>query len=78
MPAFGAPWGCCQRCDQKVRLNELRKEWTGLRVCGPCHDPRPDETRPPRYRPEGIPLPNASPETTPIFRADGDVGGDDL
>jgi hypothetical protein len=42
------------RCGFKYRLNELKKEWTGLRVCKPCFDPRPAELKPPRYKPEGF------------------------
>lgn len=78
MAAFGAPWGECMRCGFKRRVNRLSKEWTGLRVCSDCWDPRPADTRPPRVQPEGLPVPCASPETTPIFRAPGDFGGDDL
>lgn len=74
MAAIGAPWGSCQRCEAKTRLNKLRKEWTGLRVCGPCWDPRPAEMRPPAVKPEGVVLPNASPEPVPVYRAPGDKG----
>lgn len=73
-----SPWGECQRCGFDVRLNKMRKEWSGLRVCGPCWDPKPAETRAPLVRPEGLPRPDAAPATDPIFRAPGDVGGDDL
>ena len=75
---FGPPYGCCMRCDAKVRLPDLRKEWTGFKVCSDCFDPRPADTRPPRFTPEGVPLPNASPETVPIFRDEDDPGGSDL
>ncbi len=67
-------YGECMRCGFKRTLAELRKEWTGLKVCGACYDPRPPETRPPSVRPEGIVVPGASPETTPIFREAGDKG----
>jgi hypothetical protein len=63
-----APYGECQRCGFKCRLNELRTEWTGLKVCAPCRDPRPSEHRPPSVSAEGVPLPNASPATEPVFR----------
>lgn len=76
---MASPWGICQRCGFKRRLNDLAKEWTGLRVCRDnCYDPKPAETRPPVVTPEGVPLPNASPETEPLFRAPGDKGGSDL
>ena len=74
-----APWGECQRCGFKYRLNQLCKEWTGLRVCAGCRDPRPADTRPPRYSPEGLPRPDASPKTEPVFREDWPIPeGDDL
>lgn len=72
------PYGVCDRCGFKKYLDQLRREWTGLRVCGPCHDPRPADTRPPRVKPEGVPLPNARPEPPPIYRDPNDLGGDDL
>jgi hypothetical protein len=67
-------YGECQRCGFKRTLAELRKEWSGLKVCGDCWDPRPAEQRPPRVKPEGIVVPGAAPESTPIFREEGDKG----
>jgi hypothetical protein len=67
MARFPAPKGECPRCGLIRRLNEFRKEWTGLRVCRPCFDPKPAELRPPRVKPEGVPLRNAAPETEPVF-----------
>ena len=66
------PWGECQRCGFKFRLTQIKKEWSGLRVCkGPgtnnCWDPKPKDKKPPNYRPEGLPLPNAAPATEPVF-----------
>jgi len=73
--------GECQRCGFKRNLRDMTKEWTGLRVCKSCKDPKPDEMKPvPRLRPEGLPRPNAAPETTPIFIIPGvnDVQPEDL
>lgn len=56
----------------------LRKEWAGLRVCKDCWDPRPAELRPPSVKPEGLPVRGVSPEPEPIFREEGEFGGDDL
>lgn len=62
------PKGECQRCGFTRRVNELAKEWTGLRVCrDKCLDPKPAEMKPPRVKPEGLPVRNAAPETEPIF-----------
>lgn len=71
--------GVCDRCGFIVEPHtKLRKEWTGLRVCGPCWDPKPPELRPPPVKPEGLPVRNARPEPEPIFREEGELGGDDL
>jgi hypothetical protein len=74
------PWGECQRCGFKFRLTQLKTEWTGLRVCkgtgtNRCWDPRPKDTRPPKYKPEGLIRPDASPATEPVF---GRASRDDL
>ena len=67
-----APWGECARCGFKFRLTQMRKEWTGRRVCkGPgtnqCWDPKPAELKPPKVKPEGLPKPNAAPKTEPVY-----------
>lgn len=59
------PYGYCERCNWRCNLSEMRKEWTGLKVCPDCFDPRPSNLSPPRVRPEGMPLLNAAPEPTP-------------
>lgn len=73
--------GECQRCGFKKNLSDLRKEWTGLRVCGACWDPKPEELTPLRIPPgEGAPKPNAAPETAPTFIVPGvnDIRPEDL
>lgn len=72
------PKAVCDRCGFVVAHSRLRKEWTSLLVCPQCFDPRPADTRPPRLRPEGVPIRDARPEPEPIFREPGDNGGDDL
>lgn len=72
------PWGTCDRCGFVYPHSQLRKEWTGLLVCPPDWDPRPADTRPPKLGPEGVPIRDARPEPEPIFRAEGELGGDDL
>ena len=71
-------WAICDRCGFKIRHSRLKKEWTGWMVCKPCFDPRPADTKPPRLKPEGVPIRDARPEPTPIFREEGNNGGDDL
>ena len=71
--------GICMRCGFIVEPHTLlRKEWTNLLVCRPCFDPPPKELRPPPVRPEGLPVRGASPEPEPVFRDEGELGGDDL
>jgi hypothetical protein len=72
------PWGICDRCSFKVRHSSLKKEWSGFMVCADCFDPRPADTRPPRIKPEGLPIRDARPEPEPVFREEGELGGDDL
>lgn len=65
---FPSPWGECMRCGFKRRVSDLVKEWSGSRVCrDTCRDPKPAELKPPRIKPEGVPVPNAAPETEPIY-----------
>jgi hypothetical protein len=65
---FPPPWGECARCGFKRRLDMLVKEWSGLRVCrDTCRDPKPKEMRAPKVKPEGLPLPNAAPQTEPVY-----------
>ena len=71
-------WAICDRCGFKCRHRKLRKEWTGFLVCKKCWDPRPPETKPPFVKPEGLPIRDARPEPPPIFREEGELGGDDL
>jgi hypothetical protein len=63
----GGSYGTCQRCGFKYRLNELRMEWSGLRVCPDDWDPRPDTLSPPVVFPEGLARPDASPEFPDVF-----------
>jgi hypothetical protein len=63
----GGAYGICQRCAFKFRLNALRLEWSGLRVCGDCWDPRPDTMTAPVVFPEGLVRPDASPEPPNVF-----------
>lgn len=58
----GRPYAQCDRCDRKLRLDELRTEWSGSKVCARCWDPRPVHLTPPKINPnEGAPIPGARP-----------------
>lgn len=73
----GGSWGICQRCAFKKRLNALSLEWSGLRVCEDCWDPRPVQLSPPDVYPEGVPRPDASPDTPNVF-VNQNLGPEDL
>ena len=59
----GAALAICDRCGFEYKLRDLKKEWTSLMVCGSCFDPAPAQLRAPDVRAEGIPLPNARPDS---------------
>lgn len=65
--------GVCQRCDFVYLLRQLRKEWTGLKVCSDCWDRKPEALRPPPVKPEGLVKPGASPELAPVFIVPGPI-----
>lgn len=58
----GGTYGICDRCAFQKRLRDLRTEWTGLKVCCDCYDPRPADLSPPRIYPEGQPVKGARPD----------------
>lgn len=55
----GNAWFVCDRCSQRRRRSVMQTEWTGLKVCPVCLDPRPPQMEPPEIYPEGIPFPDA-------------------
>lgn len=58
----GRPYAICDRCDRKKRLDELKVEWTGLKVCERCLDPRPVHLSAPYVNPaEGAAIPDSRP-----------------
>ena len=58
----GRPYAQCDRCDRKMRLDELKREWSGIMACARCRDPRPEHLSPPKINPrEGAAIPNARP-----------------
>lgn len=70
--------GVCMRCGFNYKLRDIRKEWTGARVCPECWDPRPDALRPVRLGPEGLPKRNASPEPVDRFVGINENSREDL
>lgn len=72
----GNPYGQCTRCGLVGRLSDFRREYTGVRVCKDCVDPRPAELTPPNLYPEGVPRRDAQPRM-PIVEQEP-ITGDDL
>lgn len=62
----GRPWGICDRCGFKYRLDELVKEWTGFRVCSKCLDPKHPQLDI-QGKPEKIVVEDARPEPDDNF-----------
>lgn len=73
-PSFfmpGRSWGVCDRCSIKYDLAVMKAEWTGLRCCPSCIDPRPAELTPPYVDPrEGTPTDNPRPRAPDQFISD--------
>lgn len=58
--------GICDRCGVEYPLIKLRKEWTGLKVCPQCYDPRhPQEYV--RGKPDRQAVPEPRPDPAPSF-----------
>jgi|TARA_B110000285_G_scaffold216891_1_gene264631 hypothetical protein len=37
----------CDRCSFEYKLNELKKEWNGSKVCQECYEPKHPQLEPP-------------------------------
>ena len=46
----------CDRCGQQYYLKELKKEWTGMKVCQECYEPKHPQLLPKRTINEPIAL----------------------
>jgi len=67
----GGGYAICDRCMKRVRIFDLRTEWSNSRVCDRCYDPRPVHLSTPVLKPgEGAPLPGARPDV--LIEADDD------
>lgn len=66
----------CQRCGFTKYASEIRKEWTGLRVCDRCWDPRHPQDFV-RGRKDDIAVPFAS-KPSDYFLTPNEVDYDDL
>ena len=42
----------CDRCGFRYKYTQLKKEWTGFRVCSECYEPKHPQLEPPRNLPD--------------------------
>lgn len=54
--------GICDRCGQQYKLNTLRKEWTGFKVCIECYEPKHPQLLPKRNISDAIALREPRPD----------------
>lgn len=67
----------CQRCGFTRYASQIREEWTGLRVCGDCWEPRhPQEFVTGKVDDQAVPY--ANPPSEPVFLTVNQVTRDSL
>jgi hypothetical protein len=66
----------CDRCGQKFFLKELKKEWTGFKVCQECYEPKHPQLEPKRGINEPIAVREPRPEAVSTVRVSVWQGGD--
>lgn len=62
----------CDRCGEKKRASETKKEWTGLIVCDPCFETRHPQDNV-RGRKDRQRVPDPRPEAPDYFLAPNEV-----
>lgn len=70
----------CDRCAHTFLASALRLEWTGLRVCKACFEPRhPQEKMKGRKDPQAVPWTRPEPEGVDVSPGSGnEVKASDL
>lgn len=48
--------GLCDYCGQQFKLNDLRKNWRGFKVCEADYEPKEPQLEPLRYRGDAVAL----------------------
>ena len=74
---MGDHLAACQRCGFTYYGSELQDEWTGLRVCKPCWDPRHPQDFV-RAVPDDQSVKNPSPIPEPYFLSVNEVTSESL
>lgn len=57
----------CDRCGQKKKREQCKKEWTGLLVCQRCWDPRHPWTLALPIAIDGLPVKDARPRPNTVY-----------
>lgn len=60
----------CPRCGMKRHVSDMRREWTGLRVCSQCWDPKHPQLSVRGVRDRQQVPGGALPEPTDVFAED--------
>jgi NAD-dependent SIR2 family protein deacetylase len=66
----------CDRCGQQFFLKELKKEWTGFKVCQECYEPKHPQLEPKRGINEPIAVYEPRPDVISTVRVSLWQGGD--
>tara|TARA_R110002020_G_scaffold3547_3_gene15867 strand:- start:1030 stop:1413 length:384 start_codon:yes stop_codon:yes gene_type:complete len=56
--------GICDRCGFSCKYLEMSKEWTGLKVCQECYEPKHPQLTPPRHISDPEALQDPRPEVS--------------
>ena len=49
-------WGLCDYCGQRYKLNTLKKNWRGFKVCPDDYEPKEPQLEPLRYNGDAVAL----------------------
>lgn len=66
----------CDRCGQRYFLRELKKEWTGFKVCPECYEPKHPQLEPKRSINEPIAVYDPRPDVRSTVTVSLWQGGD--
>jgi hypothetical protein len=66
----------CDRCGQQFFLRELKKEWTGFKVCNECYEPKHPQLEPKRGINEPIAVYEPRPDGVQTVLISLGYGGD--
>lgn len=66
----------CDRCGQQFFLKELKKEWTGFKVCNECYEPKHPQLEPKRGINEPIAVYDPRPDGVQTVQVSLGYGGD--